>query len=713
MEGILKKEMENHKNNPDNPILPILSRRKFLKDLGKVTAALALSGPISKILISCDSDHKSELLKNKEIAIVKNIAGIKYEIQKGDTLWGIVRKFSGEAFGEFVEYLAQINNVSDENSIRYGENLFIPLNLLTISKTEEILNDNYKIHSIDKQTYYEIPIINNIWHSLDTYGFDPSNYKKVFDDNKHYNPAFKHISSDKTIPGNTNIYVNKKYLTEADKSAIAIKKPEKINKISKTGEYIEPEKIPGVNKSFYEFENNIEIVSSELKDLTIVLDPGHGGGSERPFINNIQEHEVVYDITNRLFVLLKQHGADVYTTIVSPKGPHIHRKQTLRPDKNEVYYGTKKQVGSSIPRDLSERREIANQAFRDSNRNDKLFLSIHTNASGNKKAHGLEVFVNKGEKNSESFANKIRHVAEKNLKIKVRDLKFEPKGIIRNDATKINGKGRKTREKNPIKCLAKILAELGFHSNKADAKKFADPNWRQKYAEMLFNAIVSQHFEKNPRDTNKENSEDSHKLSLEDFLNKTKTLTEQEKKRAITLDNTYKANRKKEKPLSKSAMGEMFVYYSKAVEEHYGVPTEVALIQTVLESAWGLGTKERKLPRSHLNFHGIKDANGKPYKSNEGKNANVVKVSKFGYYNSVWESFSSYGARLKYKKWKNAKTTVYAKAFKAKTPREFIKKLAPIYAGDKNYANKCIATWETIKRKWPKLTTGMSLDRKL
>ena len=656
-----------------------------------------------------DNNKTNKILKSKISGIIENIQYngssipcVKYKIQKGETLWGIISNFSEEGIGDIVDFVAEINKLKNNHDIQYDNYLYIPIDILPT----EYIKDLLKSKSLkNNPKIYRIKIIDNIWNTLESYGFDPSYYKEVFEDNKRLNPYFKDIKNFNQLPANIELYIDNKYFSERE---ITYKIPQKTRKKSKTGKYIRPEEIPGVNDNFYKFENNIEIVSEELNGLHVILDPGHGGNNTRPFINGIQEHEVVYDIANRLFVLLKQHGANVNITVISPNGPQITEKTILKPQEDEFYYGTTLKV-QKPRRDIPIRRKLANKFIGQNKAEKTIFLSIHTNASNKRQAHGLEVqLYNKGTRiEDKKFAKNIIK-ASKMIDKYNRGIKIDRRaGIVRNN---------RTRKADCIHSNYKALVELGFHSNRTEAKKLSDPKWRQKYAEMLFDAICRTYLNKQATEIKIEgiqNLEYKKRMSREEFQETTKNLNAKQINRAITLDKTYITNRKKRIPLSKKAMGEMFVYYSKGIEEHYGIPAEVVLVQTVLESHWGTGTKNRKLPKKYLNFHGLKDQNGKYYTSNEGPNSNKEKTSKFAVFNNVWESFSAYGARLKWKKWKNSETTVYHKAFEAKSPRDFIKKLAPIYSSDKKYAQKCFDVWKSIKKRWPELTKNMDLDRKL
>ncbi|AAX17127.1 autolysin [Borrelia hermsii DAH] len=102
-------------------------------------------------------------------------------------------------------------------------------------------------------------------------------------------------------------------------------------------------------KSFESLVRSRPIKNSNLKNKLIIIDPGHGGldpgaiVKARDGLNNeifVVEDEYVYDIALRLYVYLKEYGANVELTILSPD--HLIRdsvsaNNTFVNVKNEVY----------------------------------------------------------------------------------------------------------------------------------------------------------------------------------------------------------------------------------------------------------------------------------------------------------------------------------------------------------------------------------------
>jgi len=206
----------------------------------------------------------------------------------------------------------------------------------------------------------------------------------------------------------------------------------------------------------------------------IVLDAGHGGWD--PGTQNLRlglkEKTYTIDVALRLRTLLEQQGYRVVMTRTSD--------QALSPEKQS---------------DLKMRGEVANLAHAD------LFISIHFNAStvGDAKTRGSEVwtFCPEQQRSSRSWelhmddaehfaspANRndgwnavFAHAVHREL---LRFLHTEDRG------EKINQLG----VLRPLNCPG-ILVESAFLSNDSEARRVADPAFRQQMAQSLLAGIKS------------------------------------------------------------------------------------------------------------------------------------------------------------------------------------------------------------------------------
>lgn len=155
-------------------------------------------------------------------------------------------------------------------------------------------------------------------------------------------------------------------------------------------------------KVLEDLDNSIRrsgLLSNQLSGWRIVIDPGHGGldpgavVETRDGLGNaafVVEDEYAYDISIRLYALLKQHGADATLTIISPNHHIRHTpdaSQTFVNQKNEVYNLAELNNGDSWglwPRGGSEslrkRKQVASEWIGRNNRK-TLFISIHCDNS--------------------------------------------------------------------------------------------------------------------------------------------------------------------------------------------------------------------------------------------------------------------------------------------------------------------------------------------
>jgi LysM repeat protein/N-acetylmuramoyl-L-alanine amidase len=141
-------------------------------------------------------------------------------------------------------------------------------------------------------------------------------------------------------------------------------------------------------------------LSGLLKGTTVVLDPGHGGLDPGAIVKAsddngkevfLTEHEYVYDISLRVYALLKRHGANVVLTILAPS--HLVRdtqpaNNTLVNEKNQVYNdlalnqsNDEESWPNGTQKGLEKRIAIADKAFRGVAAGNRVFLSIHADSN--------------------------------------------------------------------------------------------------------------------------------------------------------------------------------------------------------------------------------------------------------------------------------------------------------------------------------------------
>jgi len=225
------------------------------------------------------------------------------------------------------------------------------------------------------------------------------------------------------------------------------------------------------------------------KDLSyklnrVVIDPGHGGFDPGAIGHSgLKEKDVTLDIATNLNQRLMQHGT-------------IKSFLTRRGD----YY---------VP--LSDRTAIANQFKAD------LFLSIHINASTNKKASGSEIFYcsstasNKEAARVAAFENAVLKFDEPFKKqagyIDIEEIlfRFEQKLYWQESSRFAGTFQEKFLSSLPLKNrgissanffvlrrakMPSILLELGFISHRTDERRLMQPEFRDEIANAIFRSLA-------------------------------------------------------------------------------------------------------------------------------------------------------------------------------------------------------------------------------
>ncbi|MCF7807971.1 MAG: N-acetylmuramoyl-L-alanine amidase [Candidatus Marinimicrobia bacterium] len=214
----------------------------------------------------------------------------------------------------------------------------------------------------------------------------------------------------------------------------------------------------------------------------VVLDAGHGGHDPGARGNGAKEKDIVLDVVKRLGRLIEQR-TDI-----------------------EVVYTRDKDV--FVP--LWERTKIANEA------EGKVFLSIHVNANKNKRASGFETYLLKPGKIDAAIAvaemeNSVIQLekatdhyselsAEQVIVATMAQSSFMQQSETLADLVqsefdkKLVGQNRGVKQAGFIVLIGatmpNVLIELGFISNKNDAKRLKQAAYRQRAAEAIFNALM-------------------------------------------------------------------------------------------------------------------------------------------------------------------------------------------------------------------------------
>jgi len=213
-----------------------------------------------------------------------------------------------------------------------------------------------------------------------------------------------------------------------------------------------------------------------LKIRKVVIDPGHGGKDPGATYGRLKEKDIVLDI-----------GKKLYRKLRTVKGLKVYMTR----DK-DVF----------IP--LEERTAFANRVNAD------IFVSLHVNASRNRRSYGVETFVLNitNDKSALEVAAKENMATAKSmgdLQGILKDILMNSKleeSLILADYTqrKLFGGLYRTRHANrgvkqaPFYVLVgakmpSILIEMGFLSNRSEAKKLSSRNYREKISNSIYKGL--------------------------------------------------------------------------------------------------------------------------------------------------------------------------------------------------------------------------------
>ena len=227
-------------------------------------------------------------------------------------------------------------------------------------------------------------------------------------------------------------------------------------------------------------KNNNEILPPEsltqefgLSAKTIVIDAGHGGKDPGGGIGNIIEKPIALSISKKIAAVLSTKG---YTVLLTRDGDQY------------------------IP--LKERTAYATRHKAD------LFLSIHANASGNPKAHGIETYyldVTSTDKEAELIAAR----ENANSGYSIQELESLLKGLIvesksedsrrlathvqRELVTATGAADRGVKHARFVVLIGTrvpaILIETGFITNPTESKKLTSDAYQQKLADAIVRGV--------------------------------------------------------------------------------------------------------------------------------------------------------------------------------------------------------------------------------
>lgn len=224
----------------------------------------------------------------------------------------------------------------------------------------------------------------------------------------------------------------------------------------------------------------------EKKQFTVVIDAGHGGVDPGAVGSKYNEKDINFSVANKLGEMIKKEYPEVAVIYTRTTDVKIH---------------------------LAKRADIANKA------NANLFISIHSNASTNKKANGCETFTLGSGSSAEAkkaamYENEVilsednfeetykgfdprssesyiifelmrSHDMEQSVKLAEMVQRGMVKGTALNDRG-VSSAGFLVLHRT---VMPSILVELGFISNSKDENLIASKEGQEKLAKGIFNGF--------------------------------------------------------------------------------------------------------------------------------------------------------------------------------------------------------------------------------
>lgn len=173
---------------------------------------------------------------------------------------------------------------------------------------------------------------------------------------------------------------------------------------------------------------------------TIVIDAGHGGHDRGGMPGQrVPEKAYALDVAKRLDTVLRRSG---FRTVMTRKGD---------------YFVT-----------LSDRCRITNAQSK------AVFVSIHFNGAPNYDASGIEIYYYRG-RDSAALADRILRKVVSSTGSAVRWVRPRPLFVLRHSR------------------FPAVLCELGFLTNRDEARRISTSAYRQRLAEAVASAIVSRY----------------------------------------------------------------------------------------------------------------------------------------------------------------------------------------------------------------------------
>lgn len=195
-------------------------------------------------------------------------------------------------------------------------------------------------------------------------------------------------------------------------------------------------------------KSEVVSINEEIYSGIIVIDPGHGGEDTGAISqNNVNEKDVVLDISLKLGEKLEENNFKVYFTRKSDKA-----------------------LGNTVRSDIINRAKFINA------RNADIFLSIHLNGSDIESAKGVESYSR--------FLDEKSYLLAESIQDELSSIEYTKDRGIKETNEKSLGILRYTN-------ITGVLLELGFITNSEDEKYLISEEGQDIIVYCILNGILN------------------------------------------------------------------------------------------------------------------------------------------------------------------------------------------------------------------------------
>lgn len=195
-------------------------------------------------------------------------------------------------------------------------------------------------------------------------------------------------------------------------------------------------------------KSEVVSINEEIYSGIIVIDPGHGGEDTGAISqNNVNEKDIVLDISLKLGEKLEENNFKVYFTRKSDKA-----------------------LGNTVRSDIINRAKFINA------RNADIFLSIHLNGSDIESAKGVESYSR--------FLDEKSYLLAESIQDELSSIEYTKDRGIKETNEKSLGILRYTN-------ITGVLLELGFITNNEDEKYLISEEGQDIIVDCILNGILN------------------------------------------------------------------------------------------------------------------------------------------------------------------------------------------------------------------------------